>query len=78
MNTTLAKTRDEVAEEIYKCPVHGIKGTYHTEIRWSLPVNGLHGQYDPGEEYEVVICNECNCEVKPEIDWSLVMDDLPY
>ena len=71
-------TLSQAAEQVYACAVHGQKGTYHTEIRWSLPVNGLHGQYEPAEECEVVICNECNCEVKPEIDWSDVMDDLPY
>lgn len=76
MNT--AKTRDEVAEEIYKCTVHGIKGTYHTETLWSLPVSGLYGQYEPAEEYDVKICNVCGREVEPEIDWSLVMDDLPH
>ena len=69
-------TLQQAAEQVYQCRNHGEHT--HIETRWSLAVTGLNGQYEPAEEYEVVICNECNCEVKPEIDWSDVMDDLPY
>jgi len=77
---TLAQpiSRKVFAEQFY-CPHHGEPGTTHTEPVFSLPINGVYGCYEPGEEWEVTICDDCGEEVKPvhEIDWSQVME-IPY
>jgi hypothetical protein len=71
------QTKYQVAEELFpeECPNHG--ESKHVETRYSLAIRGDRGEYEPAEEWEVEICDGCGREVKPEIDWSNVMDDLP-
>jgi hypothetical protein len=75
MVATAAVNRRTFAEKFFECP----HARTHTEIRGCLPTNGARGEYDPGEEWEVEICDDCGEEVKPvqEIDWSQVME-MPY
>jgi len=70
-------TLSTVANKVYDCPWHGMNGTFHTEERFTLPIAGARGEYEQGETWEVIICDLCKCEVKPEPDYSQVME-MPY
>lgn len=50
----------------------------HTEMRTMPAVKYKYG-YEPEYDYEAVVCNDCNQEVRvlADVNWDLLEDDLP-